>query len=248
MNTNTTAVPEKPTGGSIPELRDWQANSLRAIIGHSGLVAGEAIELGKHGQDHRFNNEYGRLGERLYTSFAAHAKATQDERLIELATQYNVLNGAYVLTSILRYGPKAYGAHLQDQSEAEASVQELGDIMARSGGIIKLFADRDQRSNSTFELNFGLWEYPPVYEPVPFIIELGEEDKLVFKPSPASLLQTKLEVARRRLSGDLPMEPNPDERCPAIGRVMTAMWNAGIEESVNDPQLFEAGLAEALAG
>ena len=38
--------------------------------------------------------------------------------------------------------------------------------------------------------------------------------------------------------------PSPDERCPAVGRVLTALWNRGVEECVTNPNLFEADLAE----
>ncbi|HVA11374.1 MAG TPA: hypothetical protein VNG32_04395 [Candidatus Dormibacteraeota bacterium] len=119
--------------------------------------------------------------------------------------------------------------------------------MRRSSDIVKIFADCDIKSNHTFELNFGLLQYKPLYEPLPFIIEPDETDQPVFGPSHRTLLLTQTDIMSRRLGGDIPTEPDPAARCPAIGRVMTAFWNAGVDECVSDPGLFAAGLTETLA-
>lgn len=235
---------------SFPLARDEQAQCLREIVGHDGLTVPEQAAPDIVSHDDRFDNEYGRLGERLYSGFVAMAAASGEERLIKLAERPNILNGSYVMTSILRYAPAAYQNFLESRNtsepEPESSVTELGDIMRRSSDIVKLFADRGQRSNSTYEINFGLWHYPPVFESVPFVIEPDIKGIPVFHEAPLTSLHTGREIMSRRVSGDLTPEDDA-EVCPAIGRVMTAFWNTGINVAVQEPQLFEAGLAEAQA-
>ena len=150
---------------NLGDKRTQQANDLRAIIGHDELVLPNKVELDPNFErEDRFDNEYGRLAERLYGGLAVMAAASGNERMTGLVSHGNVLNGMYVLTSMLSYGPKAYGAYLQDHPTPEHPVAELGKIMKRSDGTARLFADIDGYSNASFELNFGLWQHPPVYE------------------------------------------------------------------------------------
>lgn len=232
---------------SLAELRQEQAGDLRTIIGHDGLQvpAEAAADLER---DQRFDDEYGRLSERLYTGFVAMAAASGLERLQELAEKPNIQNGSYLVGSVLKWGPKAYGAHvIESGTSSEASVAELGSIMKRSGDIIKLFADCDSQSNHTLELNFGLLQFEPTYEAMPFLINPNDDGELTFQPSQMTLFQSRTEIMGRRLSGDMPRAVDSAARCPAIGRVLTAFWNAGVDICVQEPQLFQAGLEAAIA-
>jgi hypothetical protein len=246
--TDVSELGPKPSGSNIAELRSWQANGLRTIMGSSGLTIPEDLELDASVEhDKRFEHEYGDLAERLYSSFVTKAKETGDKGLIKFATQPNVLNGCYVLTRLLSYGPAAYADYLRSNPTHEGSLDELGLIMKRSSHTtLKLFADLDKQSSNTFEINFGLRQFPPPYERTPFVVEPDENDQLAFLATPSTLLRTKSEVIGRRLDGDMPSERNPDERCPAIGRVLAAIWYAGIEECMRDPDLFQASLDAAM--
>jgi hypothetical protein len=232
------------------ELRRQQASDLRAIMGHGGLMVAAPEDVpAELERDSRFDNEYGRLAERLYAGFTRMAEASGNERLRELAARPNVQNGAYLVTSLLRWGPKPYAVHLEETGgQPDDPVDDLGDIMRRSPDAVRTFADTESQANHMMEVNFGLLQHPPFVEPVPFVIGPADDGgEPVFGPSPRTLRYTQAQIMGRRLSGDMPHEPDPDARCPAVGRVLTAFWNAGIDECVADPALFRAGLAEAMA-
>src|SRR5581483_3395306 len=99
----------------VQETRLSQARDLRRILGASGLKVTCPAPSSNLEIDHRFNNPYGKLAEKLYFSFLRQALETGDVSLIELAGRPNILNGCYIVTKILSYGPKAYARYINSQ-------------------------------------------------------------------------------------------------------------------------------------
>lgn len=230
----------------LRETRLQQARDLRLLVGQSGLQAATDTPCIETIRDRRFNGAYGLMAERLFYGLGERANATGNERLIGLAEGINVLNGCYVTGKILSYGPKAYLRFLAEKPEpTEPSVDELGGIMKRSKKIVRLFSDLTQRDNTTYEINFGLHQYPPVHEEVPFLIAHDESGELLFSESPITLMRTKLEVASRNLNEGVSNLPN-GIHCPASGKVLDAIWSAGVEVCVQDPDLYAHDISKSL--
>lgn len=231
-------------------LRSQHAKDLAAIVRGFVLVPTAPDFIPDFTRDERFYHAYGRLAEGLYGGFVKQAEASQDERLIGLSRRPSVLHGLYVLTRMLSYGPAAYASHLK-AAPVETSLNipdaatHLSSIMKRSKGILKLFADRDIKSNHALEVNFGLLQYPPTYETEPpFVIQPDGEGDLKFDASSSALDRTNFEIIRRRLEGSLP-QPGPAEiHCPAIGIVLDTMWDKAVDECAGNPGLYPADLAE----
>lgn len=225
----------------VDNLRLHQARDLRTVLGKSGIIGvanlPPEVELKR---DPRFKGKYGILGEQLFYGLIEQARSTGQGHLVELVDRPNVMNGCYVLTKILSYGPKAYSRYIQGQQhKSEKPVDELASIMKRSRGILRLFADQEQRANTTYEINFGLHQFPPVFEDVPFVIRPNQDQELLFVASPLTLMQTVLEVERR-----LPEEQVRDGgiHCPAMGKVLGAIWDEGIQRCVEQQHLYPAEL------
>lgn len=234
---------EMQTSAGLQETRRQQARDLRTLLGNSQFEAATDTSGIEFIRDKRFNGEYGLLAERLFCGLGERATATGNERLVEFAGGLNVLHGCYVMGKILSYGPSAYLKYLADSPETkDPAAIDLGNIMLRSKKILRLFADKTQRDNTTYEINFGLHQYSPVHEKVPFRISPNESGLLVFSESPVTLMHTRLEIARRNLQKGVESEPD-GIHCPASGRVLDSIWSAAVEECVKDASLFSKGLS-----
>ncbi len=226
--------------GRTQEQKSQQAKDLASIV-RDPAAQGESDFVPEYDKDNRFDHAYGRLGEDLYIGFAQQANASGNERLIELASRYNVLNGLYIMTRLLSYAPSAYVEYTKARPVAEQSLDELGQIMQASRSVLKPFADRDIKGSQTYEIHFGLQQYPPMYSDVPpFLIEENEAGDVQLQASPTILRRAGIETIQR---GIPTLDPSKIY-CPAVGMVMNSLWSAAVTECVERPELFPADLAK----
>lgn len=239
----TQGVSEADLSGNA--LRSYQARALADIVKGSEDKALDPAYVPDFTPDTRFDDAYGRLGERLYVDYAQKGDATGNEALRELAKRAINLHGCYVLTRLMRYGPEAYADYSKDQPFHQPSILELAGIMQRSSAVHKTFADLNKKDNTTAETAFGLLTFAPQYEDIaPFQITPDAQGGLVFDASPVLLRRAKIEALQKRLAEGLPIGGEPGEKCPAIGMVLDGLWSKGVELCATDPQLYAADLAE----
>jgi hypothetical protein len=235
--------PRTDLGNGIPvrEVRTQQARNLGAIIRQPCESVDSELIL-PFTRDERFDHVYGRLGEQLFIGFGRQAHASGDEKLISIAGRPAVLHGCYVMSRLLSYGPSAYADYMHANPEASPSLAEFTDIMKRSKGTFKTFADTDKKSNTTLEMNFGLLQYPPIYDDVPaFSIAPNKAGQLEFKESPVIKRRAMREILSWLPADALVQTKAPgDIYCPAVGIVLSTLWESGIDTAASDPALFAA--------
>lgn len=230
------------------ELRSQQARDLAEVLRKSAAMPVNptyAPHIPPLSRDRRFSGKYGELGERLYLGYALRGDATGDQHLRAISVNPLTQHGCYVLTRIMSNGPEAYANYSRVLPDHQPSVIELVEIMGRSSGVLKTFADISKKDNTTIETTFGLLESPPPHTDVPpFEVGPNQQGELEFRTSPIFLQRAKVEAMQIRLSENLPVTRQPDELfCPAIGIVLNSLWTKGLESCASDPQLFAADLA-----
>jgi len=230
---------------TIQERRGQQARDLASLIRKTGKLVLPEANPDFPNRDGRFDHVYGKLGERLYGGLITAAAQLEDPKLYRLVRKLNVLNGCYVMTRILSYGPQAYADHVDlTASSPETALEDLGQVMKRDKAVVKIFADTDIRSNQTYEANFGLLQHAPTYPDVlPFVVGPDADGNPSFQASPVVLMRTWRDVADNWRGPEPYPEAAKPIYCPAVGMVLNHLWGTAVNACMSEPNLFPADLA-----
>ena len=221
------------------KLRGIQAKQLRRIMnfkpGEDSIDAEAKIVPNNR---FRFPDPYSRLAGRMYNDFYNRAVSSGDKRLVEVTETPVVLYGFHVVARILKAAPPAYVEYTA-QSGQTKSVDELGQILKNSTGILDLFAGMDVLRNRVYEYSFGLKASAnrlPVVRP--FIVAPNEEERLHFTVNPDIQPEAEAEIQHQINIGDIKGEPKNYQKCPALGYVLKSQWSVAIDACMSDPHLF----------
>jgi len=197
----------------------------------------ELVVVGIH--DNNFKGPYASLMRGMHLNFVAQAASSEDTRYVVLVKSSGIAHGFNVIGRILSWSTDAYKHYSLERSEAPQPTT-LGAILHNSMPTVDQLAGMEGADNTTYEKNFGLLRYGPVYERLPFLIAEDSKGDLSLQLSRLTLQKTVVDIYNDKIN----KSENSNRRCPAIGKVMRGIWSEAIEACVVDPQLFPAYLAD----
>lgn len=224
----------------IRKIRSYQAKALFHIA-KNGIEPGDINTISSSvNESSHLANKYGILAQALYAGFVDRTPS----KYRELTEKDNVLSGFHAVTRIISYAPEAYVKHC-DEEDKPPRVSELAKILHRSQDLPLLFAKIQDRTNKTYESNFGL-RGQPNFDIPPFVIETSVADgRAYMKPDQWILEYTEDTVAARIVQGDLANQ-TPERTCPATN-ILTKIWDVAVDICAHDDSMFAADLTQLTA-
>lgn len=223
--------------------RTQHAQLLEIIKQEPAAGTGASAEAAASLVDGRTGRErYDLLASLLCGEFRGRASATGDQGFKRFVAKDSVAVGHTLLCRFLYYGPLAYTV-FADKTGRPSPLAELSDIMRRSPRVLGDFAGTDTHANRSWEVNAGMLIFPPVFEDVPFVIELNEEGMGEFVLSAPTRQGIKEEIDARIKGKELRRLPGY-RSCDALGEVLDFQWQRAIDLCEQTPALFAYDLAD----
>lgn len=206
------------------EVRKSQRAAIAGLIGKIEFGPNESPLPEGFTPDHRYDDPFGKISERLFTNFIS---SIHDDTERELLSRESTLHGFYIIGKVLSYMPAIFN-NFCEATDRHYDAADLATILKQSnGGFLSEMQATDNRRNTTYELNFGLLGYPTISGEQPFEFSLDEE-KVSIDLNAQLLRATRIEIAQRMRAGDLD-SINQQATCPASGRVTDIIWNEAVE-------------------